>query len=82
MTRLLSQGYKVNRLSNTFKKFCAETLTQLDNTGKMSAKCLLILSVEIIFIFDRFDDAKLIKLAEMAGVMHEADHTCSIWSTW
>ena len=22
MTRLLSQGYKVNRLSNTFKKFC------------------------------------------------------------
>ena len=22
MTRLLSQGYKVNRLSSTFKKFC------------------------------------------------------------
>ena len=26
--------------------------------------------------------AKLIKLAKMAGVMHEADHAYSIWSTW
>ena len=25
---------------------------------------------------------KLIKLAKMAGVMHEADHTYSVWSTW
>ena len=25
---------------------------------------------------------KLIKLAKMAGVMHEADHAYSIWSTW
>ena len=26
--------------------------------------------------------AELIKLAEMAGVMHEADHAYSIRSTW
>ena len=26
--------------------------------------------------------AKLIKLAKMAGVMHEADHAYSIQSTW
>ena len=33
-----------------------DTLIQLDNTRKMSAKCLLILSVEMIFIFDGFAD--------------------------
>ena len=26
--------------------------------------------------------AKIIKLAKMAGVMHEADHPYSTWSTW
>ena len=26
--------------------------------------------------------AELIKLAKMAGIMHEADHGCSIHSTW
>ena len=58
MTRLLSQGYKVNRLSNTFKKFYGRhtDLLKLDNTRKMSSKCLLILSVEMIFIFDGFAD--------------------------
>ena len=63
----------------------ADTMIQLDNTRKMSAKCLLILSVEMIFYFDGFMDlpiAKLTKLAEMAGVMHEADHAYSIQSTW
>ena len=29
-----------------------------------------------------FPMAKLIKLAKMAGVMHEADHAYSIRSTW
>ena len=48
----------------------------------MSAKCLLILSVEIIFILMDLRMAKLIKLAKMAGVMHEADHAYSIRSTW
>ena len=61
VTRLLSQGYKVNRFSNTFKKFY--TLTWLDNTGKMSAKCLLILSVEMIFIFDGFADGQINKIS-------------------
>ena len=26
--------------------------------------------------------AELMKLAKMAGVMHEADHAYSMWSTW
>ena len=26
--------------------------------------------------------AELIKLAKMAGVMHEIDHAYSIWNTW
>ena len=63
MTRLLSQGYKVNRLSSTFKKFYADTLIWLDNTGKMSAKCLLILSVEMNFIFDGFADGQINKIS-------------------
>ena len=59
----------------------ADTLIYLDNTGKMSAK--LILSVKMIFIFMDLMMAELInELAKMAGVMHEADHDYSIWSTW
>ena len=50
-TRLLSEGYKVNRLSNTFKKFYRSTLILLDNTRQMSAKSLLILSVKNDFHF-------------------------------
>ena len=34
-----------------------------DNTGKMSAKCLLILSVEMIFIFDGFGDGQINKIS-------------------
>ena len=45
-------------------------------------KCLLILSVEIIFILMDLPMAKLIKLAKMACVMHEADHAYTFWSTW
>ena len=49
----------------------------------MSAKCLLILSVEMIFIFDGFADGKINEtIAKMAGVMHEADRTYSVQSTW
>ena len=51
----------------------------LDNTRKMSAKCLLILSVKMIFIFY---GTELTKLAKMVGAMHQADHAYSIWSTW
>ena len=44
--------------------------------------CLLIVSVEMIFILMNLTMAKLIKLGKMAGVMHEADHTYYIRSTW
>ena len=37
----------------------------------MSAKCLLILSVEMILFLMDLPMLKLIKLAKMAGVMHE-----------
>ena len=64
MTRLLSQGYKVNHLSNTLNKFYdRHTRKILDNTRKMSAKCLLILSVEMIFVFDGFADGRINKIS-------------------
>ena len=82
MIRLLSQGYKVNCLSNTFKKFYGRHTDLVGQYKKMSVKCLLILSVEMIFIFDGFADGKIIKFAKMASVMHEAHHAYSIWSSW
>ena len=41
----------------------ADTLILLDNTRIMSAKCLLILSVEMIFIFDGFADGRINKIS-------------------
>ena len=41
----------------------ADTLIWLDNTRKMSANCLLILSVEMIFIFDGFTDGRINKIS-------------------
>ena len=82
VTRLLSQGYKVNRLSNTFKKFYGRYTDLVEQHKKMSAKCLLMLSVEMVFILMDLPMADLIKLAKMAGVMHEAHHVYSIRSTW
>ena len=41
----------------------ADTLIWLDSTGKMSAKCLLIVSVEMIIIFDGFADDKINKIS-------------------
>ena len=83
MTTLLSQGYKANRLSNTFKKFYGRH--NLPSGWTIQERCLpnvcLILSVEMTFILMDLPMAKLIKLAKMAGVMHEADHAYSIWST-
>ena len=51
MTRFLSRGYKVNHLSNTFKKFYSRHTDLVDNRIKMSIKCLLILPVKMIFFF-------------------------------
>ena len=83
VTRLLSQGYKLDRLSNTFKKFYGRQNNLLDNTRKTSVKCFLILPVKMLyFLFCGFVQAELIKLAKMTGVMHEADHAYSVQSTW
>ena len=54
--------------------------THLYNTRKMSVKCLLIVPVKMTFF--RFVKVELIKLAKMAGFMHEANHAYSIRSTW
>ena len=35
-----------------------------DNTRKVSVKCLLILSVEMIFIFDGFADGQIDKISQ------------------
>ena len=41
----------------------ADTLIELENTRKMSAKCLLILSAGMIFIFDGFADGRMDKIS-------------------
>ena len=41
----------------------ADTMIKSDNTRKMSAKCLLILSVKIIFIFDGLADGRIDKIS-------------------
>ena len=64
MTRLLSQGYKINCLSNTFKKFYGRHTDVVGQYKKMSAKCFLILSVEIIFMYDGFADGQIDKISE------------------
>ena len=63
MTRLLSQGYKVNRLSNTFRKFYSRHTDLVGQYKKMSAKCLLILSLEMTFIFYGFADGQIDKIS-------------------
>ena len=42
----------------------------------MPVKCLLIVPIKMNFF--KFVKAELMKLARMAGVIHEADHTYSI----
>ena len=62
MTRLLSQGYKVNHLSNTCNKFYSRHIDLVGQYKKMSVKCLLILSVKMIFIFYGFADGQINKI--------------------
>ena len=62
VTRLLSQGYKVYHLSNTFKKFYGRH-TDLVGQYKKNVKCLLILSVEMIFTFDEFPNGQINKIS-------------------
>ena len=63
MRRLLSPGYKVNRLSNTSKNFHGRHTDLVGQYKKMSAKFLLILSVEMIFNFYRFANGRIDKLS-------------------
>ena len=81
MTRLSSQDYKVNRLSSTVKKFYGRHT----DSWIIREKFWLIVSVKMAFFsrfFPVFVKAELVKLAKMAGVMHEADHPYSIQGTW
>ena len=81
MTRLLSQGYKINCLSNTFKKFY-DRHTDLVGQYKKNVCEMFADRTSQNDFFQGFVKDELIKLAGMAGVMHEADHTYSIRSTW
>ena len=70
-------------LSNAFDKFCGRHTDLVGQCKKMPAKCLLIPSYILYDLhFHGFSMAELVKLTKMAGVMHEADNTHSIWSTW
>ena len=83
MTRLLSQGYKIKRLSNTFKK-CYGRHADLFGQYKKNV-CQMFadsISQNDFHFFMDLPIAELIKLAKMAGVMHEADHAYFILSTW
>ena len=78
VTRLLSLGYKVNRLSNTFKKFYGRYTELVGKYRKVV--CQMFADSRFLFLMD-LRMAKLIKLAKMVGVMHQADHAYFIWST-
>ena len=75
---LLSQGYKVNRLSNTFKKFYGRHWSSWTiHETCLPNVCWFYQLKWFLFLMD-LPMAKLIKLDKMAGVMHRADHTYSI----
>ena len=59
VTFITSQGYKVN----CFSKFYGRHTDLVGQYKKVSAKCLLILSVERIFIFDGFANAQIDKIS-------------------
>ena len=83
MTRLLSQGYKVNRLSNTFKKFYGRRTDLVGQYKKYVCQMFAdsISQNDFHFLWD-MSMAELIKLAKMAGVMHEVYYAYFIRSTW
>ena len=64
VTRLLSQGYKVNRLSNKFKKFYRRHTDLVGQHRKDVCQMFAdSLSVEMIFIFDGFADGQINKIS-------------------
>ena len=82
-TLVTREGNKVNRLSNTFKKFYGRHTDLADNTRKNVCQMFAdsISSNDFYLMMDLLM-TKLIKLANMAGVVHDSDHIYSIWSTW
>ena len=50
-------------LNTAMQRFTCDLYYRLDNTRKMSAKCLLILSVEMIFYFDGFANGQINKIS-------------------
>ena len=63
MTRLLSQGCKVNRLSNTFKKFYGSHTNLVGQHRKEVCQMFADSAVKIIFIFDGFTDGQINKIS-------------------
>ena len=59
VTRLLSQGYKVNRLSNTFKKFTDLVGQYKKNVCQMFADFISWM----LFIFDGFANRQIDKIS-------------------
>ena len=62
VTRLLSLGYKVDCLSNTFKKFSGRH-TDLVGQHKKNVCQMFADSVEMIFIFDGFANGQINKIS-------------------
>ena len=62
VTRLLSQGYKVKRLSNTFKKFYGRHTDLVGQYKKNVCQMFAIVPVKMIFF--RLANAELIKLED------------------
>ena len=81
VARLLLQGYKVNRLSNTFKKLYGRH-TNLVGQYKKNVCQMFADSISWNDFLMDVPMAELIKWARVAGVMHEADHAYSIQNTW
>ena len=82
MTRVLLQCYKVNRLSNTFKKFDSRHTDLVGQYKKNICQMFADSISQNDLHFCGFSMAELIKLAKMTGVMYEADHAYPIQSTW
>ena len=67
VTRLLLQGYKVNRLSNTFRKFYSRHTDLVGQYKKNDCQMFADSISKMIFIFDGFANAQINKIAKMVG---------------
>ena len=60
MTRLLSQGYRVNRLSNTLKEFYSR---HTDLVGQYKKNVCQMFADSLRIIFDGFADGRINKIS-------------------